>query len=447
MKSLHRYRISAARATRVWPGRICAVWFVLLAYQASVHAGSPGPVAPELPAPGGGGFRRPVVVDWGDATPTAPPGFVVERFAAGLDHPRWLYVLPNGDVLVAQARTETMGGFPPAVLEELTRQGLLGPSPNTIVLLRPGANGVSRHVLLDNLRQPFGMALLNEWLYVANTDSLVRYPFRPGQTRIDAPAELIAKLPAGENTADWNNHWTRNVVVSPDGSKLYVSVGSATDVDADGNEPPERAAIWKMDPDGNNRRLFATGLRNPTGMDFEPTTGALWTTVNERDGLGNDVPPDYVTEVVDGAFYGWPYAYFGVYPDPTQLKRAPERVAEAVKHARAPDLALGGHSVPLGLLFYKGTAFPAPYRNGAFVARRGGVGSTEQHGYDVVFLPFKDGRPTGEIQPFLTGFIADPAKGTVRGRPVGLALLNDGSLLVSDDAAHVIWRVRPAGKK
>jgi glucose/arabinose dehydrogenase len=442
MERLNRCRTSAVSDARVWRCQIIALCCVLLTFQTVGHASPPGPAVPELSAPGMGGFRRAVMVDWGDMTPTAPPGFVVERFADGLDHPRWLYVLPNGDVLVAQARTETMDGFAPGVIEELTKQGLFGPSPNTIVLLRADGSDVTRHVLLDNLRQPFGMALLNGWLYVANTDSLVRYPYRLGQKRIDAPAELIATLPAGERTADWNNHWTRNVVVSPDGNKLYVSVGSATDVDADGNEPPERAAIWQMDPDGSNRRLFATGLRNPTGMDFEPATGALWATVNERDGLGNDVPPDYVTAVVDGAFYGWPYAYFGVYPDPTQLQRAPERVATAVRNARVPDLALGGHSVPLGLLFYSGAGFPEPYTDGAFVARRGGVGSTELHGYDVVFLPFADGRPTGEIQPFLTGFIADPEEGTVRGRPVGLARLADGSLLVSDDAAHVIWRVR-----
>ena len=271
----------------------------LLAAQAGALA---GPAVPELPAPGVGAFRRAVVVDWGEHTPVAPAGFVVERFSDGLDHPRWLYVLPNGDVLVSQARTETMGGFAPGVIEELTKQGLFGPSPNTIVLLRADESGMSRHVLLDNLPQPFGLALLDGWLYVANTDSLVRYPFRVGETRIDAAAELIAALPAGERTGDWNNHWTRNVVISPDGKSLYVSVGSATDVDAEGNEPPERAAIWKLEPDGSNRRLFATGLRNPTGMDFEPETGALWTTVNERDGLGDDVPPDYLAEVVEGAF-------------------------------------------------------------------------------------------------------------------------------------------------
>jgi glucose/arabinose dehydrogenase len=229
--------------------------------------------------------------------------------------------------------------------------------------------------------------------------------------------------------------------VSPDRKKLYLSVGAATNVNAKGIDHPERAAIWELNPDGSDKRLYATGLRNPVGMVNDPFTGDLWATVNERDGLGEDVPPDFLTRVVDGAFYGWPYVYFGTYPDPTHARLNPERVAAAQKTARVPDLALGAHSVPLGLLFYRGQQFPDKYRRGAFVARRGGVSRARLRGFDVVFVPFANGDPVGEIEPFLSGFIEDYDQGTVHGRPVGLAMLPDGSLLVADDAGNTIWRV------
>lgn len=426
------------------PPVVLYVWFAacLLLSSVAMPRSVEGPPVPELPPVSQGVFRQPVISDWSaNQAPTAPPGFVVEEFAGKLNFPRWLLVLPNGDVLVSQARAESLGGIAPETVEALTRQGVLGPSPNTIILLRQTDEGLMRNVFLDGLRQPFGMALLAGYLYVANTDELVRYRYHPGAIRIDSMPEKLLTIPAGEQTTYWNNHWTRNIVVSPDRKKLYLSVGAATNVNEKGNDHPDRAAIWELNPDGSDKRLYATGLRNPVGMDNDPFTGDLWATVNERDGLGEDVPPDFLTRVVDGAFYGWPYVYFGTYPDPTHARLNPERVAAAQKTARVPDLALGAHSVPLGLLFYRGHQFPDKYRRGAFVARRGGVSRARLLGFDVVFVPFANGDPVGEIEPFLSGFIEDYDQGTVHGRPVGLAMLPDGSLLVADDAGNTIWRV------
>ena len=438
----HKYDIAVSRPRGAglpfcsW--LVCGLWFI-----SSAMAGPPdSPPVPELPPPGRVVFRPAEFVGWaGKQAPTAPPGFVVQKFAGNLNHPRWLLVLPDGDVLVSQARTEKLGGMSADVIEALTEQGVLGASPNNIVLLRKTEKGLSQNIYLAGLNQPFGMALLDNYLYVANTDSVVRYRYRAGASRIDSAAEKLLDIPTSEQTSYWNNHWTRNIIPRPDGEKLYLSVGAATDVNAQGIDHPERAAIWELNPDGSGKRLYATGLRNPVGMDFDPVTGDLWTTVNERDGLGEDVPPDFLTRVVDGAFYGWPYVYFGTYPDPTHAKLNPERVAQARQIARVPDLALGAHSVPLGLLFYGGRQFPERYRRGAFVVRRGGVARAQLLGFDVVFIPFSEGSPSGEIEPFLTGFIEDDDRGTVHGRPVGLGMLTDGSILVTDDAAHVIWRV------
>lgn len=384
----------------------------------------------------------PELVAWpAGLSPVAPDGFRVERFAEGLNNPRWLHVLPNGDVLVAEARTETMQGLPPAVVALLTEQGVFGPSANTIQLLRPGADGTQRHTLLNNLNQPFGMLLHGEHLYVANTDGLVRFPFAVGDTRISAPGETVLTLPAG----GYNNHWTRNVIATRDGSRLLVTVGSGTNVNEEGVEPADRAAIWEVGPDGGGKRLVATGLRNPIGLAYEPFSGTLWTTVNERDGVGEEVPPDYLTEVVDGAFYGWPYVYFGSYADPLQIKLNPAAVKDAQARARVPDLALGAHSVPLGLHFYQGSMFPERYRHGAFVARRGGGSRAEYVGFDVVFIPFAEGVPSAAPETFLSGFVPDTSKAAVYGRPVGLAELPDGSLLLADDAGNTIWRIAYEG--
>lgn len=432
----HRAGVDAER------GRMLARLFAAL-FPGALLAATPSPPVPDLPPVGGGSFRAPRIVGWAeDETPVAPDGFAVERFAGGLDSPRWLLALPNGDVLVSQSRTERLAGMSDDVLTTLHELGFLGRSANNIMLLRSVDDRVEKSVLLDGLNLPHGMLLLGDYLYVANTDALLRYRFRPGQSRILAPAERVLAIPAGEQTAYWNNHWTRNVVASPDGRTLYLTVGAGTNANESGAEHPERAAIWAFAPDGSDRRLFATGLRNPVGIDFEPTTGSLWTTVNERDGLGDDVPPDYLTRVVDGAFYGWPYVYYGSYPDPFHAEANPELVAAARHTARVPDLPLGGHSVPLGLKFYRGNRFPERFRDGAFIARRGGVGRSEFLGYDVVFVPFEDGSPTGAVEPFLTGFIADRATNAVHGRPVAVEELGDGSLLVSDDAGNSVWRVR-----
>lgn len=409
----------------------------------AARASSPdGPAVPDLPAVGASTFRPPQVIGWpADKTPVAPPGFVVHRFAGNLDSPRWLLTLANGDVLISQSRTERLAGMSDDVIAALTELNVLGPSANNIILLRDTGDSVLRSTLIEGLNLPHGMLLLGEYLYVANTDALLRFPFRPGQVRITAPAEKVIAIPAGELTNYWNNHWTRNIIASANGSKIFVTVGAGTNANENGIEHPERAAIWEIEPDGSGKRLYATGLRNPVGMDLEPVTGDLWTTVNERDGLGEDVPPDFLTRVVDGSFYGWPYVYFGTYPDPFHARANPGKVAVAQETARVPDLALGGHSVPLGLRFYHGNRFPKKYRSGAFIARRGGVGRAEFLGYDVVFVPFENGAPTGAIEPFLTGFIADRALGTVHGRPVAVAETPDGSLLISDDAGNTVWRV------
>jgi len=404
------------------------------------HAGEravAGPPVPALAPVGPAVFRMPTLLPrpagW---RPAAPAGFRVEPFAEGLDGPRRLLVLPNGDVLVAQARTESMEGLPPAVVEALTRQKIFGPSADNVLLLRPGPQGVERHVLASGLNQPFGLLFHRGWLYVANTDALLRFRFAPGATRVDAP-EKVLDLPAGPA----NNHWTRNLLASADGTRIWVTVGAATNVNEAGTDPPDRAAIWEVDPATGGHRLLATGLRNPVGLALEPETGALWTTVNERDGLGEDTPPDYLARVVDGAFYGWPYVYYGTYEDPTWKRRDPAKVADARARARVPDLALGGHSVPLGLVFRAGPAWPEPWARGAFVARRGGGGRVRYVGYDVAFVPFRGGAPTGAVEPFLAGFVASYDRAEVYGRPVDVAELPDGSLLVSDDGADVVWRV------
>ena len=278
------------------------------------------------------------------------------------------------------------------------------------------------------------MALVGDELYVANTDGVVRFPYREGQTRIDAPGELILPLPAG----GYNNHWTRNIIASPDGQKLYVSVGSASNVGEYGmDEEIRRANILEINPDGSGEKVFASGLRNPNGMDWAPETGALWTAVNERDGLGDDLVPDYITSVRDSGFYGWPYSYYGQNEDPRRAGERPDLVARAI----VPDYALGSHTASLGLVFYDGDSFPERYRGGAFIGQRGSWNRSEFSGYKVVFVPFDGGQPSGAPEDFLTGFIADPERGEAYGRPVGLALLPDGSLLVADDAGNTVWRV------
>lgn len=388
------------------------------------------------------------LIGWPEGkTPIAPSGFKVSLYADRLDYPRWLYVLPNGDVLVAEARTEPKQKGQEAKMGQESAQdemergmiesGYVGKSANRITLLRDAdhdGNPELRSIFLTGLNQEMGMALRNGTFYVANTDGVVVFPYRTGQIQIAAPGRKILDLPAG----GYNNHWNRNLLFKPDGSKLYVTVGSGSNVGEHGmDDERRRAGILEVNPDGSGERVFASGLRNPQGMDWEPVTGALWTAVNERDDLGDDLVPDFIAGVRDGGFYGWPYAYFGPHEDPRRKGERPDLVAKAI----VPDYAVGAHTASLGLVFYTGTAFPEAYRGGAFIGQHGSWNRSAFAGYKVLFVPFKDGKPSGPAQDFLTGFIADEGKREVYGRPVGLAVLPDGSLLVADDAGGKIWRV------
>jgi glucose/arabinose dehydrogenase len=413
--------------------------------QSSTPAAEPPPTtygpSPKLPDPKAGeppGINFATVIGWKPGeTPRAPAGFAVTLFAGGLDNPRWLYVLPNGDVLVAESRTEKVGGEIPApLLDGFKRAGLLGKSANRITLLRDAdrdGRAEVRETFAGNLNLPFGMLLRGDQLYVANTDAVLRFRYRAGDRQVTGPGEKILDLPAG----GYNNHWTRNIVANADGSKIYVSVGSQTNVDEEklDAKQPHRAAILEANADGSGVRPFATGLRNPNGMDWAPGTTTLWAVVNERDLLGDDLVPDYLTSVRDGAFYGWPYSYYGRHEDPRHKGERPDLVARAV----APDYALGPHTASLGLHFYRGRAFPDAWR-GAFIGQHGSWNRSSFSGYKVLHVPFRDGRPSGPPQDFLTGFIASGT--TVHGRPVAVAELADGSLLVADDAGNSVWRVR-----
>ena len=387
--------------------------------------------------PSGTKFAK--VIGWTrEGAPAAPQGFTVTLFAANLQYPRWIHVLPNGDVLVAEARTPAPERLPAPIRKELEAAGTFGPSANRISRLRDkdrDGRAETRETFLERLNQPFGMLVLGEHFYVANTDALVRYPFNPVEGRVTGPGRKILDLPAG----GYNNHWTRNVIASRDGSRLYVSVGSGTNVDVEqvDRKDPRRAAILEVNPDGSGMRVFASGLRNPNGLDWEPVTGALWTAVNERDELGDELVPDYITSVREGAFYGWPFAYWGPNEDPRLEGQAPDLVARAV----APDFATGAHTASLGLVFGEGLRFPERYRQGAFVGQHGSWNRSHLAGYRVAFVPFENGKPSGTMEQFLGGFIADSAKGAVWGRPVGLAVAADGALLVADDAGNRIWRV------
>ncbi len=384
-------------------------------------------------------------VGWTDgATPEAAEGFAVTEYASDLDHPRWLYVLPNGDVLVAESnappKPEDDQGIKGWVMEKvMARAGAGVPSANRITLLRD-ADGDGRvdvrTSFLEGLHSPFGMALVDDQLYVANTDAIVRFPYEDGQTTITAAGETLTDLPAGPI----NHHWTKNVIANDDGSKLYVTVGSNSNVAENGMEAEtDRAAILEVDTASGDARVFASGLRNPNGMDWQPHSGVLWTVVNERDGLGSDLVPDYLTAVEDGAFYGWPYSYYGGHVD----ERVEPPRPDLVDQARAPDYALGAHVAALGLVFYDGDLLPDAYDGGAFIGQHGSWNRRPPSGYNVVFVPFQDGRPTAQPQTILTGFL--DADGDARGRPVGVAVDSQGALLVADDVGNAVWRVTPTG--
>jgi glucose/arabinose dehydrogenase len=370
--------------------------------------------------------------------PVAADGLAVTAFAAGLDHPRWLFVLPNGDVLVAETNAQEKkpkGIIGRAERWVMKRAGAGAKSADRISLLRDAdGDGVAetRTVLLSGLTSPFGMALVGDRLYVANTDGVVSFPYSAGDTTIVAgPAPLVA-LPAGDN----NRHWTKNLIASADGKYLYAAIGSNSDHAEFGMENEEgRAAIWQIDIGTGEHRVFASGLRNPVGMDFEPSTDNLWTAVNERDDLGGDLVPDYMTSVVDGGFYGWPYSYYGENLDPRIEEQRPELVAKAL----VPDYALGPHTASLGLTFAEDAKLGSKWQDGAFVGQHGSWNRKPRSGYKVIFVPFKNGMPAGEPVDVLTGFLDDD--GNAQGRPVGVAIDKSGALLVADDVGNIIWRV------
>jgi hypothetical protein len=374
------------------------------------------------------------------ARPVAAEGTAVEAFARDLDHPRWLYVLPNGDVLVAETnappRPEDNKGIKGWFFKLFQKKaGGAVPSANRITLLRDAdGDGVAetRSAFLTGLNSPFGMALVGDALYVANSDAVVKFPYKQGETQITAPAVKVADLPAGPR----NHHWTKNIIASPDGSKLYAAVGSNSNVAEHGMEEEEgRAAIWEVDLATGNKRLFATGLRNPVGMAWEPESGTLWTAVNERDELGSDLVPDYMTSVQDGGFYGWPYSYYGQHVDTRVKPPRPDLVVKALK----PDYALGPHTASLGLASSEGTSLPDPFRQGMFVGQHGSWNRKPRSGYKVIFVPFSGGKPSGDPIDVLTGFVKE--NGDAMGRPVGVAIDKRGALLMADDVGNVIWRV------
>ena len=379
------------------------------------------------------------VIGWKEGqTPTAPAGFVVTRFAEGIKSPRQCYVAPNGDVLVVLSNSER--SVKDKIIGTVVGQSASevgGKSSNTIMLYRDkDGDGIAetKTTFLSNLNQPFGILIIGDKFYVANTDGLWMYPYQSGSTKIEQAGKKILALPAG----GYNNHWTRNLIASADNSKIYITVGSGSNVGENGmNEEVRRANILEINPDGSGERIFASGLRNPVGVDWNPVTSELWTAVNERDGLGDDLVPDYITSVKENAFYGWPYSYFGKHEDPRRKGESPTLVAKAV----VPDYALAPHSASLGLAFYNGNQFPAQYKNGAFIGQHGSWNRSEFAGYKVVFVPFKDGKPNGKEQDFLTGFVVGDGGKDVHGRPVGVTVAKDGALLVADDGAGIVWRV------
>jgi glucose/arabinose dehydrogenase len=356
--------------------------------------------------------------DWpAGQTPKAPEGFIVTKFAGDLENPRNTYIGPNNDVFVVESGTRK--------------------SNNQITVFRDtdkDGNFETRGVFLKDLNQPYGMLILKNYFYVANTDGLYRYPYKEGAMKIEGKGEKIVELPAG----GYNNHWTRNLIANADGSKIYISVGSGSNNAEHGiEEETRRANILEVNPDGSGERIYASGLRNPVGMDWNPANNELWTAVNERDELGDELVPDYITSVKPGGFYGWPYSYFGKIEDPRMKGQRKDLVSKAL----VPDVPVGAHTASLGIVFYNKEAFPAQYKNGAFVGQHGSWNRSLLSGYKVLFVPFKNGKPSGKPQDFLTGFIADEKKAQVYGRPVDVTVMNDGSLLVNDDSGNTIWKV------
>jgi glucose/arabinose dehydrogenase len=381
---------------------------------------------------------------WPQGThPTPAAGLAATAYASGLEHPRWLTVLPNGDVLVAESNKPSNGPKETGIRAkvqgiEQKRAGAGVESPNRIILLRGvKADGTAetRTVFAQNLNSPFGMTLVGNDLYVANADALWRFPYQTGETTLAGPGVKVMDLPSGIN-----HHWTKNVAASPDGKKLYVTVGSNSNVAENGMEAERgRAAIWEVDIASGQSRIYASGLRNPTGLAFQPQTRLLWTSVNERDELGNDLVPDYMTSVKEGAFYGWPYSYSRQHVDTRVKPPMPDLIARAIP----PDYALGAHTASLGLAFYDADLMPQ-FRNGALIGQHGSWNRKPHAGYKLIYVPFADGKPSGPPQDVLTGFLSPDGK--ANGRPVGVAVDKQGAILLADDVGNIVWRITPAVK-
>ncbi len=381
------------------------------------------------------------VIGWKEGeTPTAPAGFTVSKFAEGLDNPRWIYQAPNGDIFIAETNTVLSGvkKFGASISRKIKTQNY-GTSANRIRLFRDkDKNGSyeTASIFAENLNQPLGMLVLYNHFYVANTDGLDMYNYKTGDTVLQKERKRIASLPAG----GYNNHWTRNIIANDAGTKIYITVGSGSNIGENGmDKEVRRANILEINPDGTDEKIYASGLRNPVGIGFEPMTKMIWAAVNERDELGDDLVPDYATSVQPGGFYGWPYSYYGANADP-RMKDDPHM--ELVNKAIVPDVPLGAHTASLGLAFYTKNNFPSKYKGGMFIGQHGSWNRSQFSGYKVVFVPFANGKPSGKPEDFLTGFIADQNKDEVHGRPVGVTVISDGSLLVADDASKVVWRVR-----
>ena len=404
-------------------------------------------IKPELPEPRPGlipTVNIASVVGWPEgATPIAAEGMKVNLFAQGLDHPRWLYELPNGDILVAETNTPSNPDAGFSLVRWITGKfmalaGAGAPSADRITLLRDtNGDGIAdqRFAFLENLHSPFGMALIGNTFYVANTDAIVTFPYQNGDTKITAPPVNLIDLPSQSP----NYHWTKNIIASPDGSKLYATVGSNSNIGENGMEiEGGRAAIWEVDTKSGQHRIFASGLRNPNGLAWEPDSGALWTAVNERDAIGSDLVPDYITSVQDNGFYGWPYSYYGQHVDVRVQPQQPELVASSL----VPDYAVGAHTATLGLAVAHGNTLPSQYANGMFIGQHGSWNRKPSSGYQVLFVPFANGKPRGMPIEVLTGFLNE--KGEAQGRPVGVLVNQEGALLVADDVGNAIWRVTAA---
>ena len=354
------------------------------------------------------------LIKWPDGkTPVAPEGFTVTKFAENLKNPRWIYIGPNNEVFVSESKSDQI-----SIFQDKDNDGKFE----------------TREVFLKGLNKPFGMLILNNFFYVANTDGIYRYPYQKNVSKLESNGEKILEF----NSGGYNNHWTRNIIANQDGSKIFVSVGSASNVGEHGMDAEKRRAnILEINPDGSGERIFASGLRNPVGMDLNPVNNELWTAVNERDELGDDLVPDYITSIKQGGFYGWPYSYFGNNLDPRLKGKGKELAAKAI----IPDVSVGAHAAALGFTFYDKDVFPSKYKNGAFVGLHGSWNRSVISGYKVIFVPFNNGKPSGKPQDFLTGFVANESTAEVYGRPVAVVVMNDGSLLVTDDGANIIWKV------